>query len=59
VPWAERSKVAAYIERLRRDELTSVGEDRAMARLFQSAEQRLAPAQLVRLQAYYDKAILD
>lgn len=59
VPWAERTRMAAYIERLRRDELTSVEEDRSMARLFQAAEQRLAPAQLLRLQAYYDKAILD
>ncbi len=59
VPWAERSRMASYIERLRRDELTAVEEDRAMARLFQAAEQRLAPTQLLRLQAYYDKSILD
>jgi hypothetical protein len=59
LPWAERGKVAAYIERLRRDEPTSGDEDRTMARLFQAAEQRLAPAQLLRLQAYYDRAILD
>ncbi len=58
MPWAERGKVAAYIERLRRDEPTSVEEDRAMARLFQGAERRLSQAQLLRLQAYYDKAIL-
>jgi hypothetical protein len=59
VPWAERRRMASYIERLRRDEPTSVEEDRAMAQLFQGAERRLTPTQLVRLQAYYDKAVLD
>ena len=51
--------MASYIERLRRDESTSVEEDRTMAQLFQGAERRLTPTQLVRLQAYYDKAVLD
>jgi len=58
VPWAERSKLASYIERLRRDEPTSSDEDRTMARFFRTAEQRLSPARLLRLQAYYDEAIL-
>jgi hypothetical protein len=59
VPWGERTKMASYIERLRRDELTSVDEDRAMAGLFKTAEQRLSQARLLRLQAYYDAAILQ
>ena len=41
VPWAERSKLASYIERLRRDEPTSSDEDRTMARLLQ--DRRAAP----------------
>ncbi len=41
VPWAERSKLASYIERLRRDEPTSSDEDRTMARFFQ--DRRAAP----------------
>ena len=45
--------------RLRRDEPTSIEEDRSMARLFQTAEKGLTPGQLLRLQAYYEGAILD
>ncbi len=59
VPWAQRKQLAVYIERLRRDEVTSVQEDQAMARLFKAAEERLSPARLARLRAYYDQAILE
>ena len=58
MPWAERGRLSAYIERVRRGDATSPDEDRAQAALVKSAEQRLSPARLLSLQAQYDRAIL-
>lgn len=58
VPWADRSRLAAYVERVRKTETTSPEDDRAMAALMKAAEERLTPARRLRLQAYYEKAIL-
>jgi hypothetical protein len=57
VPWADRSRLAGYVDRVRKTETTRPEEDREMAALMKAAEERLTPARLLRLQAYYDKAI--
>ena len=57
VPWADRARLAGYVERVRKTETTRPEEDREMAALMKAAEQRLTPARLLRLQAYYEKAI--
>jgi hypothetical protein len=57
VPWAERSRLASYVERVRKSATTSAEEDREMAALMKTAEEGLTPARLLRLQAYYEKAI--
>jgi hypothetical protein len=57
LPWAERTRLASYIERVRRGDTTPASEDREMAALMKAAELRLSPARRLRLQAYYDKAI--
>jgi hypothetical protein len=58
VPWAARGRLSGYIERVRRGDTTSADEDREMAGLMKAAEVRLSPARLLRLRAYYDKAVL-
>jgi hypothetical protein len=58
VPWADRTRLAGYVERVRRTETTRPEEDREMAALMKAAEERLTPARRLRLQAYYEKAIL-
>jgi hypothetical protein len=58
VPWADRTRLAGYVERVRRTETTRPEEDREMAALMKVAEERLTPARRLRLQAYYEKAIL-
>ncbi|HSD28020.1 MAG TPA: DUF4339 domain-containing protein [Vicinamibacteria bacterium] len=57
VPWADRSRLAAYVERVRQTQATRPEEDREMAALMKAAEERLTPARRLRLQAYYEKAI--
>ena len=57
VPWADRARLAGYVERVRRTDTTRPEEDRQMAALMKSAEERLTPARRLRLQAYYEKAI--
>jgi len=57
LPWADRSRLAAYVERVRKTETTRPEEDREMAGLMKAAEERLTPARRLRLQAYYEKAI--
>jgi hypothetical protein len=57
VPWAQRSRLAAYVERVRRSATTTPEEDREMAALMKAAEEKLTPARRLRLQAYYEKAI--
>ncbi len=59
VPWSDRGRLSSYIERVRRGDVTSADEDRAMARLMKAAEDQLSAARRLRLQAYYDKAILQ
>jgi hypothetical protein len=57
VPWADRGRLASYVERVRKTDTTRPEEDREMAALMKSAEERLTPARRLRLQAYYEKAI--
>jgi len=57
VPWAVRSRLASYVERVRKSATTRPEEDREMAALMKKAEERLTPARRLRLQAYYEKAI--
>jgi uncharacterized protein DUF4339 len=57
VPWADRSRLAGYVERVRNTQVTRPEEDGQMAALMKAAEERLSRAQLLRLQAYYDKAV--
>ena len=57
VPWAVRSRLASYVERVRKSATTRPEEDREMAALMKTAEERLSPARRLRLQAYYEKAI--
>jgi hypothetical protein len=57
VPWADRSRLAAYVERVRKTAGTRPEEDHEMAVLMRAAEERLTPAQRLRLQAFYEKAI--
>jgi hypothetical protein len=58
IPWKERQSLAAYVERVRRGETTTMAEDKAMAELLKSAESRLSGEGRLRLQGYYEKAIL-
>jgi hypothetical protein len=58
VPWADRARLASYVERVRRTDTTRPEEDREMAALMKAAEEGLTPARRLRLQAYYEKAIL-
>ena len=57
VPWADRTRLAAYVERVRKGDSTRPAEDHEMAVLMKAAEDRLAPVRRLRLQAYYEKAI--
>jgi hypothetical protein len=57
VPWADRSRLASYVERVRMSAATRAEEDVEMAALMKTAEERLTPARRLRLQAYYEKAI--
>ncbi len=58
VPWKDRKRLASYVERVRRGDTTPPEEDREMAALMKAAFDRLSPARRLRLQAYYEKAIL-
>ena len=57
VPWADRARLAGYVDRVRKTLATRPEEDREMAALMKAAEERLTPARRLRLQAYYEKAI--
>lgn len=57
VPWRDRSRLADYVERVRRGDSTRAEEDREMMRLLKAAEFGLNPTRRLRLQAYYEKAI--
>jgi len=57
VPWADRTRLASYVERVRKGDTTRPAEDHEMAALMKTAEDRLTSARRLRLQAYYEKAI--
>ena len=57
VPWAERSRLASYVERVRKGDTTRREEDVEMAAVMKAAEHKLTPVRRLRLQAYYEKAI--
>jgi hypothetical protein len=58
VPWKDRTRLAAYVERVRKGETTPPEEDRAMAALLGEAESRLSGEGRLKLQGFYEKAIL-
>ncbi len=57
LPWSSRTRLADYIERVRKGETTDPAVDREMAELMKAAELELSPDQRHRLQAYYELAI--
>jgi hypothetical protein len=57
VPWTDRTRLAGYVDRVRKTQTTRPEEDREMAALMKAAEEQLTRVRLLRLQAYYDKAI--
>lgn len=57
LPWAQRRRLADYIERVRRGDTTDPAEDKEMAELMKAAEMRLTGDQRLRLQAYYERAV--
>jgi hypothetical protein len=57
VPRKSRSRLARYIEQVRRNDTTDPALDREMAEVMRVAELRLPPDQLQRLQQYYERAV--
>ncbi len=57
LPWKDRGRLAAYVDRVRNRESTTPGEDREMSQLMKSAVLQLPPMRRLRLQAMYEKAI--
>jgi hypothetical protein len=58
VAWKDRGRLADYVERVRKGAITPPEEDRAMAALLGSAESRLSGEGRLKLQRFYEKAIL-
>jgi len=58
LPWAQRRDLAGYIERVRKGDTTEPADDAAMAELMKAAEMRLSAEQRLRLQAFYERAIV-
>jgi hypothetical protein len=58
VAWKDRASLAAYVERVRKGETTTPAEDKAMAALLKDAESRLSGEGRLKLQGFYEKAIL-
>ncbi len=58
VPWKDRARLAAYVERVRKGATTPPAEDREMAALLKEAESRLSGEGRLKLQGFYEKAIL-
>jgi len=56
--WKDRTELADYVERVRKGAMTPPGEDRAMAALLKTAESRLSGEGRLKLQGFYEKAIL-
>jgi GYF domain 2 len=57
LPWKDRGRLAAYVDRVRNRQSTSPGEDREMGLLMKTAVLQLPPMRRLRLQALYEKAI--
>jgi hypothetical protein len=57
LPWKDRGRLAAYVDRVRNRESTTPGEDKEMGQLMKSAVLQLPPMRRLRLQALYEKAI--
>lgn len=57
LPWKDRGRLAAYVDRVRNRESTTPGEDSEMGQLMKSAVLQLPPMRRLRLQALYEKAI--
>ena len=53
----DRTRLAAYVEKVQRHQLTNPQEDRDMAQLMKAAVLRLPDAKRIRLQALYQKAV--
>jgi hypothetical protein len=58
VPWKDRARLGDYVERVRKGATTPPEEDRAMAALLKDAESRLSGEGRLKLQGFYEKAIL-
>ena len=58
VAWKDRASLAAYVERVRKGQTTTPEEDKAMAALLRDAESRLSGEGRLKLQGFYEKAIL-
>jgi len=56
--WKDRARLADYVERVRKGAMTTPAEDKEMAELMKQAELRLSAEGRLRLQGYYEKAIL-
>jgi hypothetical protein len=57
LPWKDRGRLAAYVDRVRNRQSTSPGEDKEMGQLMRTAVLQLPPMRRLRLQALYEKAI--
>jgi hypothetical protein len=57
LPWKDRGRLAAYVDRVRNRESTTPGEDKEMGQLMKTAVLQLPPMRRLRLQALYEKAI--
>jgi hypothetical protein len=58
VAWKDRARIADYVERIRKGLTTPPQEDKEMAALLRDAESRLSSEGRLKLQGYYEKAIL-
>jgi hypothetical protein len=58
VAWKERARLADYVERVRKGQTTPASEDKEMAALLKDAESRLSAEGRLKLQGFYEKAIL-
>ena len=58
VVWKDRARLADYVERVRKGQATTPQEDKEMAALLRSAESRLSGEGRLKLQGFYEKAIL-
>ena len=56
--WKDRARLADYVERVRKGQTTRPEEDKEMAALLGSAEARLSGEGRLKLQRFYEKAIL-